>query len=354
MLRVKNVFLYVAAGLVLILVLNSIAAEESKEAVMKKSSPDPFEQNKRLGRGMNLGNALEAPSEGEWGVRLKKEYFKIIKDAGFDSVRIPCRWSAHALEEAPYTIEKSFFDRVDWAINNALKNDLYVMVNLHHYREMYSDPASHGERFLGLWKQIAEHYKDYPDSVLLEPMNEPDEALTPELWNDLLKKVLTIIREWNPHRTLVVDPAEDAIAEFLEKLEIPEEDRNIIVSIHYYSPLEFTHQGAEWMGERSQAWMGTKWTGTDEEKQVIIDAFDKAAAWGKEHNRPINLGEFGAYEKADKDNRVLWTTFVAKSAMERGFSYHYWEFCHANFGAYDQQTNQWKDYLLNALIPREK
>jgi endoglucanase len=52
--------------------------------------------NKRMGRGINLGNALEAPKEGDWGVKLKAEYFKAIKDAGFATVRLPVRWSAHA------------------------------------------------------------------------------------------------------------------------------------------------------------------------------------------------------------------------------------------------------------------
>jgi endoglucanase len=77
--------------LVLMPALNCIAAEKIK-------SPDPFRQNKLLGRGINLGNALDAPKEGQWGVMLKEEYFKIIKDAGFNSVRIPIRWSAHALK----------------------------------------------------------------------------------------------------------------------------------------------------------------------------------------------------------------------------------------------------------------
>ncbi len=357
MFKVKKVSLYVTMGLFLVIALNCAAAEESKEAVMKRNSPDPFEQNKRLGRGVNLGNALEAPKEGEWGVTLKEEYFKIIKDAGFDSVRIPCRWSAHALEEPPYTIDPVFFARVDWAIENALKNDLYVMLNIQHYRELTSDPNNHSERFLGLWKQIAEHYKGYPDSVLFELLNEPYKALTAELWNDLLKKALPIVRKSNPHRTIVIEPTiliDPVFVVRLEELDIPREEGNIIVSFHYYIPLKFTHQGAPWMGERSEAWMGTKWTGTDEEKQVIIDTFDKAAAWGKEHNRPINLGEFGAYAKANKDDRTRWTSFVAKTAWERGFSYLYWEFCHENFGVYDQQTNQWNDYLLNALIPPER
>jgi len=47
-------------------------------------------------RGINIGNALEAPREGEWGVYIRDEYFRIIKEAGFDTVRIPIKWSAHA------------------------------------------------------------------------------------------------------------------------------------------------------------------------------------------------------------------------------------------------------------------
>ena len=348
MLKVKNVFLYVTVGYFLLIASGCAVTEK---AVAKKRPPDPFKQNEHLGRGINLGNALEAPREGEWGVTLKEEYFKIIKEAGFDSVRIPICWSAHALKEPPYTIDSAFFDRVDWAIANALKNDLYVMINIQHYRELTNDPDAHSERFLGLWKQIAEHYKDYPDTVLFELLNEPDDALTAELWNGLLKKAMAIVRESNPRRTIVIDPAEDAVIEWLEKLEIPEEDRNIIVSIHYYSPLEFTHQGAEWMGERSKAWMGTKWTGTEKEKQVITKTFNSAARWAKKHNRPINLGEFGAYEKAGMDNRVCWTAFVAKSAVKHGFSIAYWEFCHANFGAYDQQKKAWREPLLKAIIP---
>ena len=176
--------LYVAAGLFLLIAVNLVLAGDPNEAAVKKTSPNAFERNKRLGRGINLGNALEAPNEGEWGVTLKEEYFQAIKDAGFDSVRIPCRWSAHALKEAPYTIEKSFFNRVDWAINNALKRGLYVILNVHHYGELVQEPDKHQERFYALWEQIAEHYKDYPDAVLVvvhgpfgRPVQEPQVAL---------------------------------------------------------------------------------------------------------------------------------------------------------------------------------
>src|SRR5262249_3752810 len=81
---------------------------------------DAFHYNRLLGRGINLGNALEGPHEGAWGVTLKADYFHLIKKAGFNSVRIPIRWSAHANTDFPYEIESGFFHRVDWAIQQAL------------------------------------------------------------------------------------------------------------------------------------------------------------------------------------------------------------------------------------------
>src|SRR5437764_4390608 len=90
---------------------------------------DIFTLNKKLGRGINLGNALEAPKEGEWGVTLKAAYFKAIKDAGFQTVRLPVRWSAHAQAEAPYTIDAKFAERVDWALDRAAENKLNLILN---------------------------------------------------------------------------------------------------------------------------------------------------------------------------------------------------------------------------------
>lgn len=328
------------SAFVLLMILSFIAEAKDK-------SPDPFNQNKRLGRGINLGNALDAPQEGEWGVTLKQEYFKIIKDAGFDSVRIPIRWSSHALQQPPYTIDSNFFKRVDWALKNAAQNNLCVMLNMHHYMELMDDPNAHSERFLALWKQIAEHYKDYPNSVLFEPLNEPHNALTSQMWNPLLDKAIAVIRESNPYRTIVADPAH--YASDIDSLQLPENDRNIIVSFHYYMPLRFTHQGAEWVSETKDL-AGITWKATEDEKNVVDNHFNKAADWGKKNNRPINLGEFGAYYKAEKYDRIRWTGYVANSAVRRGFSFHYWEFC-SGFGAYDQRKSQWKTDLLNAIVP---
>ena len=313
--------------------------------------PDPFEQNERLGRGVNLGNALEAPREGEWGVTLQEAYFQLIKDAGFDSVRIPIRWSAHAAPAEPYTIEPAFFERVDWAVDQALSRGLLAVINVHHYEEIAADPAGHRERFLALWRQIAERYQAYPPDLLFEVLNEPHDRLTSGRWNPLLAKAIAVIRETNPHRNVIVGPVGWNAIDALGSLELPADDRNIIVTVHYYDPFHFTHQGAEW-ASGSDAWLGTTWQGTSAQRRAVTNDLDRAARWGEAHDRPLYLGEFGAYSQADMDSRALWTAFVARQAEERGMSWAYWEFC-AGFGVYDKSQKVWNEPLLEALIPPE-
>ena len=315
--------------------------------------PNAFAMNKLIGRGINIGGALDTPKqEGEWGVTLQEEYFQIIKDAGFNSIRLAIRWNAHAGNEPPYTIDPNFFKRVDWAIQNSLSRNLPVVLFTHHYEELYGDPDGQKDRFLAIWKQIAERYKDYPDALIFEPLSERLDKLNATNWNSLTKEALAIIRRSNPHRTVVIGSGGFYIVDNLELLELSKDDCNIIVDIHYFMPTEFTEQGASWV-QGSEKWLGTKWTGSEDEKQAIINNFDIAADWAKKNNRPIYLSEFGAYEKADMESRARWTKFVADAAISRDFSISYWEFCSV-FGAYDLQTKSWHKELLEALIPPKR
>ncbi|MEI6168570.1 MAG: glycoside hydrolase family 5 protein [bacterium] len=317
-----------------------------------KTMADPF--FKRLtpvpGRGVNLGNALEAPKEGGWGVTLKESYFEQIKEAGFDSVRIPVRWSAHAGTTPPYRIDPEFFDRVDWAVHHALKRGLHTVLNMHHYNEIFEQPAAHRDRFLALWKQIAEHYKNEPPELYFELLNEPSGKLLSDKWNRLLAETLPVVRASNPTREIVVGPVSwNSISE-LKTLTLPEQDRHLIVTVHYYNPFEFTHQGADWVGEQSKKWLGTRWTGTAVERQAIEHDFDIAIDWAVTHRRPLYLGEFGALSTADMESRVRWIRCVAEAADKRKMGYTYWEFC-SGFGLYNPVTDRWIQPLKEALVP---
>ena len=313
-----------------------------------KQGGDIFAANKKLGRGINLGNALEAPKEGAWGVTLKAEYFKAIKKAGFDTVRLPVKWSAHAQAMAPYQLDPSFAERVDWAIDQALANQLNIIVNVHHYAEMDSIPDQHLPRLVGLWTQIAARYRDRPAAVFFELLNEPHDKLTEAKWNTFIPQLLATVRKTNPKRPVIIGPGQWNATRALDKLELPNDDRNLILTVHFYDPFEFTHQGASWV-KGSAAWKGRKWLGTEPEQTAIRATLDKAAAWAKAHDRPVFLGEFGSYQGAELESRVRWTRFVAREAERRGFSWAYWEFC-SGFGAYDPTTNSWREALKSALV----
>jgi endoglucanase len=301
-----------------------------------------------LQRGINLGNMLEAPSEGEWGLTVQEEYFGLIKEAGFDFVRLPIRWNSHADESAPYTVDPAFFARVDEVVNWALGQNLAVIIDFHHYEEMASDPQGHKERFLGIWQQVAEHYKDSPSTVLFELLNEPNGELNAELWNQYAAEVLAIIRESNPARDVILGAVNLNAYDQFSTLELPEDD-HLIVTFHYYLPFEFTHQGAAWV-QGSDPWLGQTWEAMEAEKAEIASHFETVAEWARRRGVRVLLGEFGAYSKADNASRVRWTEFVRSEAERHGFGWAYWEFA-SDFGVYDPDGNVWRDDLLSALIP---
>jgi len=253
--------------------------------LVKPKPLDAFGYNKLLGRGINLGNALEAPVEGAWGIRLEEEFFAIIAEAGFDSVRIPIRWSAHALKEPPYTIDDEFFARVDWAIDQATENGLAAIINMHHYDEIFQEPAKHRERFLAMWQQISEHYQDAPGTVAFEFLNEPHAALTDSIWNELAAETLALVRQTNPTRTVIMGPTNWNGIDALTKFVIPD-DPYLIVTVHYYSPFQFTHQGADWVSG-SYPWLGREWPGSPIAPQMIEMDFEKATTWASERGVPL-------------------------------------------------------------------
>jgi endoglucanase len=302
----------------------------------------------KLGRGVNILGYDKAFWQDYTKGRFKEPYFKMIKDAGFSTVRI----NLHPFTQmdSQNKINPNWLETLDWVVNKGLEANLIVILDLHEYTTMADNPEAKKEMFLSFWKQVAPRYKDKSGKVVFEVLNEPNQKLTVEMWNTFLAEAVKIIRESNPDRTLVIGPGNWNGIESLNTLKLPENDRNVIVTVHFYHPMRFTHQGAAWAGEYKNL-SGIKWTGTPDEKEEVESKLKVAADWSLKNDRPIFLGEFGAYDKGDMDSRACYTAFVARTAEKLGFCWAYWQF-DSDFIVYNIEKECWIEPILNALMNR--
>lgn len=331
-------------------------------------------------RGINLGNALDAPEEGDWGVTLQEAHFEMVKDAGLDHVRLPVRFSAHAEAEAPYTIDEAFFERVDWAVEQATSRGLSIIVDVHHYQEMMEEPEAHTPRFLGLWSQIAERYKDQPASVAFELLNEPHSELTADLLNDVTAQAIALVRETNPTRLIIADCYFWANADHLSSLVLPAEDPNLAATFHMYQPILFTHQGAEWNGPEfgtsglvfpappaqpltpvpaaeAVSWI-RNWIDAYNEQPllenpggpaVVFEHFAYVEDYIERTGIPVYLGEFGVIDRADPKSRENYVRLIREEAERRDIGWAYWD-DGGSFEAMRLEEGDWVPYLKSALL----
>jgi endoglucanase len=298
-------------------------------------------------RGINLGNALEAPNEGEWGYRIETAHLDAIRGAGFDGVRLPVRWDAHAREAPPYALAPAFLARVDDVVHGAIERGLIVQLDSHHYDALINAPQRHRARFLALWRQIARHYADAPAGLMLEPFNEPHG----DYWRGnrlvaLQREVLSIIRESNPSRLVVLGPGNWNSIDGLRAWS-PPADANLAVSVHYYEPHDFTHQRAEWLGASAprfpRAW------GTETDVAQVGDHIVQAARWGAQRGFAMQLGEFGVNRAVTPSQRALWTRTVRQACEASNMAWCAWDFAGA-FPVWDREREAFIPEMLDALL----
>jgi endoglucanase len=365
------------------LALSSLACVNSASRIEAyKSGAATTRATPALRRGINFGDAMDAPNEGEWGWTIADADFRAVREAGFDHVRVPMRVSAHAARQPPYKIEGRFAHRMDWAVAEALANDLAVIVDVHHYKEMMADPFGQADRLVGIWREIATRYRGMPPAVVYEILNEPTDQLTAAVWNPILARVVAEIRTVDPGRTIIVEGAHWASARDLkETLEVPAGDPNIVASFHMYAPMYFTHQGFPWM-PRQYGTTGVVFPGPPsapvapcaaaasvaESREffarynaepaatnpggpaAIVEQMDLAKAFADRTGMRVYLGEFGAGVNADLASRARWTRVARSEAERRGFGWGYWDYAR-NFAAYGKGVrNGWIGEMRGALV----
>jgi endoglucanase len=302
------------------------------------------QQVQQMQRGVNIVGydpLWQDPSR----ARFQPRHFEIIRNGGFSSVRIVLM--AFRFMNDRNELPASWFATLDRLVDDALAQGLHVIIDEHDYSACGRDVVACRPKLMAFWKQVAAHYKDASNKVVFEILNEPNES-TNDVWNQMHAEALAIIRRTNPTRNVIIGPAFWNNVGWLDRLVLPRNDRHIIVTVHYYLPMSFTHQGASWTPEYANL-SGNTW-GTRADYVAIDRDFDAVQAWAKQHDRPILLGEFGAYDKGPTESRVKYTAAVARAAEERGWAWAYWQF-DRDFIVYDIDKDQWVEPIRQALIP---
>ena len=297
------------------------------------------------GRCVNMGNHLEAPSEGAWGRPIADDDFAIIARAGFATVRLPVRWSAHAATTAPYTIDPAFLARVRHLVLRARAAGLNILINDHNYDDLFAHPADHAGRLAGIWRQVAANLADQPrDHVWFEIENEPHGALTNANLVTTLSPALAAIRATNPDRLVVIGGENWSGVDSLASLQLPE-DPNVVATFHYYLPMPFTHQGARWI---KPGYPIGRIYGSDSDRALLAGDVAKVAAYAQKTGRAPFLGEFGSIDTVPLDQRVAYQTAVRTAFDQLHLGGCAWAYANT-FPLYDDKARQWLPGMLTAM-----
>lgn len=269
-----------------------------------------------------------------------EKYFKFVKESGFDHVRLPVR--GKHLEE----LGDEFLDHVENVCNTALKCGLTPIMDLHWYYDMNKRPLELKDGFLKLWDKLASYWVNMDKRVIYEICNEPCHDYTFQLVNVIQNEAIKVIRKHQPDRILLAACAHYNTIEHLHFLELPEDDENIAVEIHDYTPMALTHQT---MGGRPKT--DYQWD-TPEMREYLDARFRVAHVWAKMHKRCLHLGEFGVCCRVDLDQRVSWMKYMVELCDKYDISYAPWDF-RIDFALYDKEKEDWFPGILDALIPKK-
>lgn len=303
----------------------------------------------RIGPCINMGNHLEAPDEGDWGRAINATDFQQIAAQGFQTVRLPVRFSNHAQTTPPFTIDAAFMNRVEQVVDLARASGLRVILDLHHYEDpqgnIFTSPAAQAPRLAGMWKQIAERFKDKDQMVWFEILNEPHDQLNHTNLMAVLKPALDEIRATNPTRPVVWGGEFWSGIGSLDDIPLPD-DHRLVVTFHYYDPFDFTHQGAPWITPSPPPFGRAFPIGTD--LADLANNVQLARNFMTRTGRPLFLGEYGAYEGIAVADRATYYKAVRDAffaANVDGCAWAYTNTMHFR----DPVSNGWITQLLDAV-----
>ena len=337
----------------------------------------PFE----LHRGINISHWLsQSGDRGEKrATKFTREDVKFLAECGYDHLRIPI--DEEQMFDEQLNPEQEAFTLLHNAIGWCKEFNLKVVVDLHILRShhfnaeskpLFTEQAAQ-DQFYDCWRKISAELKKYPRSlVAYELMNEPV-ADDPEQWNTIVNNCLEVVRKLEPKRTIIIGSNRWQAYDQVKNLRVPEQDKNIIISFHFYNPFPLTHYRASWTEQKENpldvyypgyivkkedveklspelqkrwGWLARSYNDIKTLEKQILQALDAATAMG----RKLYLGEFGCLRGAGEENRLRWFRDVVSLCEKYGIAYASWDY-KGSFGIIDKGETQVE--MLNILTGKE-
>ena len=312
-----------------------------------------------MGLGWNLGNSLDATggsgldTETSWSnPKTTQALIDKAKSLGFNTVRVPVSWGKHVSGDN-YTIDSAWLARVKEVVDYCYKNDMYVILNIHHDTKSSASASGAGyyprssaysssEKFVtSVWSQAAEYFKDYDYHLIFETLNEPRLIGTGYEWwfnkwnipsevkdaidciNKLNQKAVDTIRDTgsNNRGRLIMCPGYDAsidgatVSGFKLPTDISGNKNRIAVSVHAYSPYNFAMNVGS----------GSTSTYTSSIKSELRDLFSTLKSNFRDKGIPVVIGEFGSTDKNNTAERVKWATDYTALAKKNNIPCVLWD-----------------------------
>ncbi len=314
-----------------------------------------------MGLGWNLGNSLDATggsgldTETSWSnPKTTQALIDKVKSLGFNTVRVPVSWGKHVSGDN-YTIDSAWLARVKEVVDYCYKNDMYVILNIHHDTKSSASASGAGyyprssaysssEKFVtSVWSQAAEYFKDYDYHLIFETLNEPRLIGTGYEWwfnkwnipsevkdaidciNKLNQKAVDTIRDTgsNNRGRLIMCPGYDAsidgatVSGFKLPTDISGNKNRIAVSVHAYSPYNFAMNVDTSKGATS--------TYSSSIKDELKNLFSTLKSNFRDKGIPVVIGEFGSTDKNNTAERVKWATDYTALAKKNNIPCVLWD-----------------------------
>jgi len=320
-----------------------------------------FEITSQMIVGWNLGNTLDstgshitydsspAKAATAWGnIEPTQEVFEAVKAAGFNTVRIPTTWYQHVKYDGgqdKYIINEAWLAYVKKTVDYAYELDMFIILNVHHEEWVnvaeFTDAAyEKTEKMLGdIWSQIAETFADYDQHLIFEGMNEPRQTGLgssiewgggdKKSWkyvNSLNQVFVNTVRGQgsaaNAERLLML-PGYGASSNIatVKSIEVPKNGGNIALSVHAYFPYFFAMDTGSYA---NHSFPGKSGYGEDYETSITT-LFRDLKKISKDKKVPIIIGEFGASDFNNNDDRARWATHFLSCAKDAGIPCVFWD-----------------------------